>query len=110
MSDSYGRIKVDEIVNSEGSTVDLLNLVTSVNGQTGAVTVSGQTDLSYTAGTRELESSTGNNVTLPLAVASTADGLLSAADKQKLDDLPEDKDYGLITNSPTSTSDYGALF
>ena len=50
MSDTYGRIKVDEIVNSDGLTVDLIALASS-----------------------------------------------------------GDKDYGLITSSPTSTEDYGAL-
>ncbi len=45
---------------------------------------SGSTDLSYTASTRELASSSGNNVTLPEATVSDA-GLMASADKTKLD-------------------------
>ncbi len=44
----------------------------------------GATDLSYDASTRLLSSSTGADVTLPLATVSTA-GLMSAADKAALD-------------------------
>lgn len=43
----------------------------------------GATNLTYTAATRLLESSTGTDVTLPLAGANP--GLMSAADKTKLD-------------------------
>ena len=64
-----------------------VNTVTSVNGQTGAVTVSGSTDLSYTASTRELASSTGTNATLPEAVAAGDSGLMTGADKTKLDGI-----------------------
>lgn len=62
-----------------------VNTVTSVNGQTGAVTVNGSTDLSYTASTRELASSTGDNATLPEVVAAGDSGLMTGADKTKLD-------------------------
>lgn len=44
----------------------------------------GSTDLGYTAATRLLTSSTGADVTLPLATTSDA-GLMAAADKTKLD-------------------------
>jgi hypothetical protein len=44
------------------------------------------TDLSYTAGTRTLASSTGADVVLPLATTTDA-GLQSAADKTRIDDL-----------------------
>jgi hypothetical protein len=44
------------------------------------------TDLSYTASTRVLASSTGADATLPLATTSDA-GLLSSADKTKLDGI-----------------------
>jgi hypothetical protein len=43
----------------------------------------GATDLGYTASTRQLTSSTGADVTLPLAAGEA--GLMSAADKAKLD-------------------------
>tara|TARA_B100001094_G_scaffold14606_1_gene12674 strand:- start:3951 stop:7796 length:3846 start_codon:yes stop_codon:yes gene_type:complete len=44
----------------------------------------GTTNLSYTAGTREIASSTGTNVNLPEATTSNA-GLQSSSDKTKLD-------------------------
>jgi hypothetical protein len=47
------------------------------------------TDLSYTAGTRTLASSTGADVVLPEATTSAA-GLESAADKTKLDSITVD--------------------
>jgi hypothetical protein len=46
----------------------------------------GATDLGYTAATRILTSSTGTDVTLPLVGANP--GLMSAADKAKLDAVP----------------------
>ena len=46
----------------------------------------GTTNLSYTAGTRELASSTGTNVNLPEATTSNA-GLQSSSDKTKLDGI-----------------------
>ena len=64
-----------------------VNTVTSVNGQTGAVTVAGNTDLSYTASTRELASSTGNNAIIPEVVAAGDSGLMTGADKTKLDGI-----------------------
>ena len=45
------------------------------------------TDLSYTANTRVLASSTGDNVTLPEVVASGNSGLMTGADKNKLDNV-----------------------
>ena len=53
-----------------------------VDTQVGGIT--GSTDLSYTASTRVIASSTGNDATLPLATTSDA-GLLSSSDKTKLD-------------------------
>lgn len=47
------------------------------------------TDLSYTAATRTLESSTGADVVLPVATTTDA-GLESAADKTKLDSITVD--------------------
>ena len=53
--------------------------------ETGAQ-VNVDTDLSFNATTRELDSSTGSAVILPTATGSTA-GLLSGADKTKLDTI-----------------------
>tara|TARA_B100001778_G_scaffold112512_2_gene92155 strand:+ start:19642 stop:21258 length:1617 start_codon:yes stop_codon:yes gene_type:complete len=66
-----------------------VNTVTSVNGQTGAVSLSlvGVTNLSYTASTRELASSTGSNTTLPEVAAGGDSGLMTGADKTKLDGI-----------------------
>jgi len=47
---------------------------------------SGVTNLSYTAGTREIASSSGTNVNLPEATTSNA-GLQSSSDKTKLDGI-----------------------
>lgn len=54
--------------------------------ETGAQ-VNVATDLSYTASTRIVASSTGTNTTLPLAVAAGDAGLLTGADKTQLDNL-----------------------
>lgn len=53
------------------------------------------TDLSYSASTRQLSSSTGADVTLPVAGADA--GLMSAADKSKLDAIASG-----ATNTPLS--------
>lgn len=55
----------------------------------------GATNLSYTASTRLLESDTGTDVTLPLAGVDA--GLMSAADKTKLD--------GVATGATANSSD-----
>lgn len=54
------------------------------------------TDLSYTAATRRLNSSTGGHATLPLAT-STDPGLMAAADRTKLD--------GIATGATANSSD-----
>ncbi|MGB7565253.1 MAG: hypothetical protein WBM08_10940 [Prochlorococcaceae cyanobacterium] len=53
------------------------------------------TNLTYTAATRLLESSTGTDVTLPLAT-TTVDGLMAAADKVKLDGAASEADLTLV--------------
>ena len=58
----------------------------------------GATDLGYTAATRLLTSSTGTDVTLPLATTLLA-GLMSAADKTAVTSLPV---------GGTATLDFGA--
>lgn len=63
----------------------------------------GATDLGYTAATRALTSSTGAGVTLPLAGADP--GLMSAADKTKLDGLQTGTFfYGILASNYTLTS------
>lgn len=59
---------------------------TKLDGIEAGAQVNVGTDLSYTASSRLLASSTGADVTLPLATTSAA-GLLSGADKTKLDGI-----------------------
>jgi hypothetical protein len=82
---------------------------TKLSGIAAGAEVNVDTDLSYTAATRVLASSTGDNVTLPLAVASGSAGLLSGADKALIDSAlqPTDSinslsDVDTTTNAPTS--------
>ena len=82
---------------------------TKLAGIASGAEVNVDTDLSYTAATRELASSTGNNVTLPLAVASGAAGLLAGADKTLIDSAlqPTDSinalsDVDITTNAPSN--------
>lgn len=82
---------------------------TKLAGIASGAEVNVDTDLSYTAATRELASSTGNNVTLPLAVASGAAGLLAGSDKTLIDNAlqPTDSinalsDVDITTNTPTN--------
>ncbi|WVQ00116.1 tail fiber protein [Synechococcus phage MA10] len=63
---------------------------TKLAGIADGAEVNVDTNLGYTSATRELSSSTGTNVTLPLAVAGGDDGLLSGADKTQLDNLSSD--------------------
>ncbi|MEL6364308.1 MAG: hypothetical protein AAFR11_05660 [Pseudomonadota bacterium] len=65
-------------------TVDAQGRITAAANGSGG---SGSTDLSYNAGTRLLASSSGNDVTLPLAIASGNAGLLSGADKATIDGI-----------------------
>jgi len=64
------------------------NLITKdyLDTQLGNIS-GGSTDLTYVPSTRELQSSTGSNVTLPLVVANGDDGLILGTDKQKLDGI-----------------------
>ena len=57
-----------------------------LNGIETGAQVNVATNLGYTASTRVLTSSTGNNVTLP-QVTTSADGLMIAADKSKLNGI-----------------------
>jgi len=66
----------------------------------------GTTDLSYTASSRELASSTGTNVTLPEVTTSNA-GLLSASDKSKLDGIASGA--GVFTRSDWNATSGDAI-
>lgn len=69
---AYGTIRCDYITTSS---------------QTIDIDAIGATDLSYTAATRVLASSTGTDATLPEVVASGDSGLMTGADKAKLDGI-----------------------
>jgi len=61
------------------------------------------TNLSYTASTRILASSTGTNVTLP-QVTTSLDGLMIAADKSKLDGIAAGAQVNVATNLGYTTA------
>ena len=86
-SDTIDQLAVDNLTVGAGS---ITGVVTSINGQDGAVTIntgSGATDLLYSASTNTMESSSGNNAVIPLAVANGDDGLILSTDKAALDTL-----------------------
>ena len=60
---------------------------TKLDGIAAGAEVNVATNLSYTASSRELASSTGTNVTLPEVSAGGDSGLMTGADKTKLDGL-----------------------
>lgn len=60
---------------------------TKLDGIATGAEVNVDTDLSYTASTRVLASSTGTNATLPEVVAAGDSGLMTGADKTKLDGI-----------------------
>ena len=66
------------------------NLITKAYLDSQLGNISGDaTNLTYVPSTRELQSSTGSNVTLPLVVANGDDGLILGTDKQKLDGIED---------------------
>ena len=66
--------------------------------------VASGTDLTYTASTRLLSSSTGADVNLPLVVAGGDAGLLTGADKTKLDGLSSGASVSTSTTPPNNPS------
>ena len=61
--------------------------VSTLNNDSGYITSAPGTNLSYTASTRELASSTGSNATLPNVAAGGDSGLMTGSDKSKLDGI-----------------------
>lgn len=71
---------------------------TKLNGVASGAEVNVDTNLSYTASTRLLASSTGSGVTLPVVVAAGNSGLLTGADKTKLDGVASGAEVNVDTN------------
>ena len=82
---------IDDLTDVDTSTVAPTDgqalLWDNANSQWEPGDVVGNTDLTYTASTRLLESSTGTDVTLPEVVAAGDSGLMTGADKTKLDGI-----------------------
>jgi hypothetical protein len=86
---------------TQGTGITIANAAGSITITNSAPHIA--TNLSYTASTRELASSTGTNVTLPLATGTDA-GLLSNTDKSKLDGIAANaNNYTLPSASTTVT-------
>ena len=90
------------------TTLNFTGATITATESSGTVTVdvtgsgsSGNTNLSYTASTRVLASSTGNDATLPEVAAGGNSGLMTGSDKTKLDGLVglSDGDKGDISVS-----------
>jgi hypothetical protein len=64
------------------------------------------TDLTYTASTRLLESSTGTDVTLPEVVAAGDSGLMTGADKTKLDGIDAGAQVNEVEEAPQDGNYY----
>jgi tagatose-1,6-bisphosphate aldolase len=95
---------IDDLTDVDTSTVAPTDgqalLWDNANSQWEPGDVVGNTDLTYTASTRLLESSTGTDVTLPEVVAAGDSGLMTGADKTKLDGI----DAGAQVNVATDLS------
>ena len=95
---------IDDLTDVDTSTVAPTDgqalLWDNANSQWEPGDVAGNTDLTYTASTRLLGSSTGTDVTLPEVVAAGDSGLMTGADKTKLDGI----DAGAQVNVATDLS------
>jgi hypothetical protein len=93
---------IDDLTDVDTSTVAPTDgqalLWDNVNSQWEPGDVTGNTDLTYTASTRLLESSTGTDVTLPEAVASGDSGLMTGTDKAKLDGITAGAEPNVATD------------
>ena len=81
------------------NSITAAQLRTAINVEDGAQANVG-TDLTYTAGTRTLASSTGTDTTLPVVSGGTGgtDGLMSSGDKDKLDGIATGAEVNEDTN------------
>lgn len=112
---SADKSKLDNIDANAADEQTGSELVSSLNSELGGNSWqsggSGSTDLSYTASSRLLESSSGNNVNLPEATTSNA-GLLAAADKTKLNAIEAsataDQDADEVPYTGSAPSNYSA--
>jgi len=84
------------------SKADKLNLDSLVSS-------GGVTNLAYTASTRVLASSSGTDVTLPVVIAAGTSGLMTGADKTKIDSVATGADVTASGNSATSTLATGVI-
>ena len=87
------------ISSSSGNNAVITNVTTSnsglmsstdkskLDGIAAGAEVNIGTDLSYVANSREIQSSTGGNATLPEVIASSTSGLMTGSDKNKLDGI-----------------------
>jgi len=88
------KLTITTLQSGETAKVYSVNKDTEVNHF--AVGAGGATNLTYTAATRLLESSTGTDVTLPLVGADA--GLMTAADKTKLDGIASGAQVNVATD------------
>jgi tagatose-1,6-bisphosphate aldolase len=77
---------------------------TKLDGIAAGAEVNVATDLSYTASTRVLASSTGTNATLPEVVAAGDSGLMTGSDKTKLDGIASGAEVNVDTNLGYTTA------
>ena len=76
-----------------------------LDGIASGAQVNVSTDLTYTSGTRLLESSTGTNVTLPLVVSSGVAGMMSGTDKAKLDSIDNNAQVNVQSDFNATSGD-----
>jgi hypothetical protein len=96
---TYGTAVADtdfQSVPAEGAFAD--GDKTKLDGIASGAQVNVATDLSYTASTRVLASSTGTNATLPEVVASGDSGLITGSDKAKLDGIASGAQVNVATD------------
>lgn len=89
-----GRVSGANGVIEELTKSDVLTMLNVADG----AEVNVATDLSYTASTRVLASSTGTDATLPEVVAAGNSGLMTGADKTKLDGIATGAEVNVATN------------
>lgn len=107
VSADLGTAAAEDVGTSAGNVVQLdgsARLPAVDGSQLTNLPVAVGTDLSYTASTRVLASSTGTDATLPEATTSEA-GLLSAADKTKLDGVAAGAEVNVNADWNASSGD-----